>query len=416
MRISYFSLCILLGIFQAVPGVAALAEEVTLSEVLRRAASHTALVAGTVEIARREALVGLAGERGPTTVSLEIEDLSGRLPGYSEAESTLSVKRPLLDRRRLDAARDIARAGLEQARQATRGSLRQRTSAAQTAFHRALMQATLERTASEAVQLAERGVAAARARVEAGAAPGSEILKAELELERARVVLERTGSRLRELEIELARAVGQADLSPLVPIGTMTGIITLPERALLAEGMLQFHPDLRELDAVENERKAREKAVRADGRPQWAVGGGIRRFQENDGQTFVIELEAELPDRRTAQRARRDLEGEAQKIGAERRARELDLERELDSQIMRFSGAKSGLERLSKKVIPDTDRLMEMAFEGYRLGRTDQLVVLDAQKALLESRREHAEALGELYEAADAIESLCGICLVGEDH
>lgn len=416
MRISYYSLFIILGIFHAAPGVTAHAEDVTLSEVLLRAASHTALVAGEVEIARRQALVGLAGERGPTTISLEIEELSGRSPGFSESESTLLVKRPFLDGKRLGAARALAQAGLEQARQAKQGSLRQITGAAQTAFHRALLQAGLEKAASEAVFLAERGVAAARTRVEAGAAPGSEILKAEVELERARVAMERAGSRFRELQIELARAIGQPDLPSLVPVGTMTGDIVLPERAFLAENMLNFHPSFRELDAAENERRAHEKAVNADRRTQWAAGGGFKRFQEDDSHTFVIELEAELPDRRTARRARRDIESEAKKLEAERRARKLDLERELDSQIMRFSGAKSGVKRLVSNVIPDTERLMEMAFEGYRLGRTDQLVVLEAQKAFLESRREHAEALGELYDAADAIESLCGVCLVGESH
>ncbi|HOT28034.1 MAG TPA: TolC family protein [Candidatus Ozemobacteraceae bacterium] len=391
-------------------------EHVTLPEILSRAASHPSLLIGEAEIARREAAVRLAGERGPTTVAIEAENAGGRFPGFSESEATIALKRPLLDGRRNRAAREVARADLDQARQAARNRLWLITSAAQTAFHRAIVRDELERTASEAVYLAERGLDAARARVEAGAAPGSEILKAQVELERARVERERASSQVRESRNELARAVGQAESPLLCPVGSLGDDISLPGREELIESMLAFHPDLRELDAAENHRKARVLAADAGGKPIWAAGGGFRRFQEDDRHTFVIELEAELPDRRTVRREQLDLAGEGRRIEAERAARRLDLEHQIDGQITRFNGAKTSVERLGRGVLPDTRRLMEMALEAYRLGRADQLEVIEAQKAHLDSRREHIEALAELYEAADAIENLCGICLVGEKH
>ncbi len=398
------------------PAITGEPEHVTLPEILSRAASHPSLLIGDAEIARREAAVRFSGERGPTTVALEAENAGGRFPGFSESEATISLKRPLLDGRRNRAARAVAQADLDQARQAARSRLWLITSAAQTAFHRAVVRDELKKMASEAVHLAERGLDAARARVEAGAAPGSEILKAQVELERARVERERASGKVRESRNELARAVGQAESPLLCPVGSLGDDISLPGRGELVESMLAFHPDLQELDAAETQRKARVLAVDAGRKPLWAAGGGFKRFQEDDRHTFVIELEAEFPDRRTARREKRDLEGEARRIDAERAACRLDLEREIDGQITRFDGAKTSVERLGQRVLPDTRRLMEMALEAYRLGRADQLEVLEAQKAHLDSRREHIEALAELYEAADAIESLCGICLVGEKH
>ncbi|MBP7634608.1 TolC family protein [Candidatus Ozemobacteraceae bacterium] len=416
MRIVYTTLFFVSCFLQASTAIAGEPEHVTLPEILSRAASHTALHPVDAEISRREAAVRFAGERGPITMAFEAENAGGQFPGFSESESTISLKRPLLDGTRVRAARAVARAELDQARQTARNRLWQVTSNAQTSFHRAITRCELEKAASEAVTLAERGLDAARARVEAGAAPGSEILKAQVELERARVERERAASNVRESQTDLARAIGQPDSSFLAPIGSLSGDISLPEREQLIESMMAHHPALQELDAAEDHRKARARAVRAERRPLWAAGGGFRRFQEDDRHTFVVEFEAEFPDRRAARREALDLAGEARQIEAEREARTFDLERELDAQITRFKGAKAGVERLGRNVLPDTRRLMEMALEGYRLGRADQIEVLEAQKAHLESRREHVEALAELYEAADAIESLCGICLVGERH
>ena len=53
-------------------------------------------------------------------------------------------------------------------------------------------------------------------------------------------------------------------------------------------------------------------------------------------------------------------------------------------------------------------RLFEMALTGYQLGKTDQVVVLQAQKEYLSQKQAYLQKLDELYQSAAAIENLTG--------
>lgn len=84
--------------------------------------------------------------------------------------------------------------------------------------------------------------------------------------------------------------------------------------------------------------------------------------------------------------------------------------------MKRFQRTRDTVHRLKNQISPNAQRALEMALDGYRLGKTDQIVVLEARKAYAEVTKQMFAALLEMYQAVDAIEELTGVCLVGERH
>ncbi len=392
------------------------AAPVTLADVLHLSEQHLALAAARLEVARAEALARDAGRRGPDRVGLEVEDVSGRLPGFAESQTTLAFTRPLLDRVRVEAGREEARVGVTAAGLVVTREQWQITSSVQAAFHRALCRRALTDVAREALETARQLADVTQARVEAGATPESETLKAGLEVERARAELVRAEAIAAEAMQALARKVGVASLAGALPVGSLTADVTVPDRGVLAEALLRTHPDLQETALARRTVTAEARRLRADNRPAWAVSVGVRDQRATDDHTFVMALEAELPNRHANAGARRAAALAEERLAVSDAQRRLALTQELDEALAGLARNRATALDVRDRLLPQTERLFGLTLEAYRLGKVQQLVVIEARKNVTDLRRQYLEALDEFYQVLDTVEMLCGVCLVGEEH
>jgi len=76
--------------------------------------------------------------------------------------------------------------------------------------------------------------------------------------------------------------------------------------------------------------------------------------------------------------------------------------------MQKFNRLQEQSKELRDRVLPAAWQLFELSLAGYQLGKTDQIVVLQAQKEFLGQKESYLQKLEELYEAVDFIESLTG--------
>lgn len=388
----------------------------TLPEALSIAASHPALLESRLNIDQTGAAAGDAGRRGPDAVSLETENVSGNLPGISNADITVSFKRPILDSKKTTAQKRLAALSVDGAKIELSALKRDLFTRVQTAFHRVIGLQNLLGNAVEITQLNISMRETTKIRVEAGASPEQEMLKAQLDIDRVEVERKNLEGQLTEAVITLCREMGLEEKSHIEVVGTLTPDIELPPVDQLQQKILETHPLFRAFDQSLKVNQAQGDVLKAENRSSFNWVAGVRNFRENENSAFVFAIEADLPNRKANRGARNAAVIEKTKIEAGREKSRRELFTALHEQIKRFERSRATVLTLRNQIQPNAQKALEMAIDGYRLGKTDQIVVLEARKSYAEVTRQSLAALSELYEAVDAIEQLTGVCLVGEQH
>ncbi|HEX3697998.1 MAG TPA: TolC family protein [Polyangia bacterium] len=195
---------------------------------------------------------------------------------------------------------------------------------------------------------------------------------------------------------------------------TATGLPSYPD-ALLAftapnlEDRLSDHPTLHRDKAlvtaatlhIQNEERLRWPTVT----PQFTVN----QFDPTlPGPDFIVGLSFDLPV--LSLRGGAIARAQAQRALAEMTvtADERRLRAELLDAYRRTEGARVRLRALREQVLPSMKEARDMTEEGYRSGRVDLLRLLDAQRALLDSRLAEAEAAASWSRAVADLENATG--------
>lgn len=388
----------------------------TLSEALTTAASHPALLESGLNIDQTAAAAADAGRRGPDAVSFETENVSGNLPGISNADLTVSFKRPILDGKKTSAQKRLAALSIDGAKIELGSLKRDLFTRVQASFHRVIGLQNLLRNAVEITQLNINMRETTKIRVEAGASPEQEILKAQLDIDRVEVERKNLEGQLAEAVLTLCREMGIKEETQIEVVGTLTPDIDLPPVEQLQQKILETHPAFRTIDQSLKVNLAQSEVMRAENRSSLNWVAGVRNFRENDNNAFVFAVEADLPNKNANRGARNAAVIEKTKIETAREKIKRELFTALQEQIKRFDRSRATVITLRNHIQPNAQKALEMAIDGYRLGKTDQIVVLESRKSYAEVTRQSLVALSELYEAVDAIEQLTGVCLVGEHH
>jgi len=214
----------------------------TLTEALALAASHPALLESRLNVDQFDSAARDAGKRGPDAVSLETENVSGGFPGFSKAEITASFKRAILDRKKTQAQKRLAKLSIDGASLEFTALKREIGNRVQAAFHRVIWLQNLYHNAQELSRINLDMFEAAKTRFDAGASPEQEIVKAQLDIDRLEVERKNLEGRLAEAMVSLYREMG-ADPIPLVEaVGTLTPEIELPEIDQLQQKIVEIHP------------------------------------------------------------------------------------------------------------------------------------------------------------------------------
>lgn len=345
-----------------------------------------------------------ARARANPELGVEVENFNGRdeLRGFDGAETTftLSQQVDLSGQRRARirvAERELHGAELDRV---VRGLDLVRD--VQSAYYEAL--AADERVAIERERLATAealNVSVAR-RVNAARDPLMARARAEASLAEARIALVRAEAEARSARQQLASLAGLPEGFGLTPSD-----FALPQVLDHDHALSDDDPDLARAAA---ERDRASATVSLERSTAWANPNltlGYRRFEDRDGDGALVagfsiplgvfDRNRGAVERARAEERRAELELEARRRAISREYATLQRAIETDAQAIRS---------IEQDVIPQAERALALARDGYDRGAFSYLDVLEAQRALTDARQRRIETLTSYHSNEAALDRL----------
>jgi outer membrane protein, heavy metal efflux system len=415
------SWCLFMGVFLALftpapaqakapelmfPSVAPL----TLPEAHAQALQyHPDLSAYAEEIRAREAEAVQAGLRPNPVLSLEAENVlgSGEFTGTDAAETTISLSQPIelgnkRIRRRELAEAEIAVAGSDFAQ--TRADVLAKTTES---FITVLAAQERLKLADEMSALAGQILVTVEERIEAGKAPATERLRANIQRREQEVARDRAQRSLSAARSALAARMGLETAA----FGPVSGALSpLPDLPLLRdlEAAIADSPSVSRW-VSETERRRRALALkRAEKIPDVEVSLGARHLRENDDTALVLGVSIPLPVFNRNQGGIAAARSRHSQTRAQERGELLQAKAVLAATWQDFAAAREEAEALDNEIIPDARKTLEAVEYGYRAGKFAILDILDAQRTLIELQGRHLDALAAGHRAAAELNRLLG--------
>jgi cobalt-zinc-cadmium efflux system outer membrane protein len=338
-------------------------------------------------------------------LSAEAENFGGRgdLRGFSGAETTFSLSQQievggqrrarirLADRELHGAELDSVLRGLDLIRDV------------QTAFYDALAAQELVRIAQERVATAEALNASVARRVAAARDPLMAGARAEAGLAEARIALSRAQAEAATARARLSSFLGGESGFSLIPADFALPRTRDHEHAPLSDTT----PDIARLAA---QRDLSGAAVNVERSLAWqnpSLSFGYRRFEERNGEGALVagvSIPLGLFDRN---------QGSVARARAEQRRAELELEasrrtigREYGALERAIATDAAAVQSTEDTVIPQAERALSLAQDGYNRGAFSYLDVLEAQRALSDARQARVEALRSFHTNEAALDRL----------
>jgi cobalt-zinc-cadmium efflux system outer membrane protein len=219
--------------------------------------------------------------------------------------------------------------------------------------------------------------------------------------------------------LELARQLG----APVEELGAVTdplqSVGTAPPLDELLREAIARHPEQRALKAEREAALARRSAARAELRPslsleldllvldaatcgsdtgprclgpRGALGFDLPLFNWNGGPVERAEAEARLAD-------------------AKGRANATRIDAEVRSAYENLTAAKERARFFDSEYVPNASQVEQMAREGFAVGKSGILPLIEAQRAVLDARLGRAEALYAVQAARADLEESSGVPL-----
>ena len=243
---------------------------------------------------------------------------------------------------------------------------------------------------------------------ESGSVAEQEVFQAELVLQHSELEQQTLQGELEDAKAELITAMGLETIEEFELVGSITTELEIPDFETLRGIIASSHPDLAMRENERTRTHARLNLLRAESQPGWSLIAGAKHARENGSNDFIIGISAELPDSRATRGERAALKKDAERIELEKANLLRELSLNLQSELQRFRRLQSQTARLRDQIVPGAMHLFELALAGYQLGKTDQIVVLQAQKEYLSQKQSYLQKLDELYQSVAAIETLTG--------
>jgi len=370
------------------------------------------LAADAYETRAREAALLQAGAHPNPTLSLELEDVagSGEFHGVQSAQTTLLLGQ-LIELGGKRAARvELAAADRELA--AWDYELRRIDVLVRAAdeFVDVLVAQKRLGLADEALELTRSMQRVASLRLRAGIASPAEEIRAGVEVDVASVEREHSEHELATVRQALAatwageeprfeRAEGDLERLPRVPSTEQ-----IAQRLEASPSVARWRSELARRDAL------RSRAM-SDRIPDVHLGAGPRRLSRPDDTALVVGVTFPLPLWNRNRGAIAEAEHRIAKLAAEARASRVRTATDLAAARIGLQASSEEAHLLSTRVLPGTERAVEVLRRGYEQGRFAQIEVLDAERARLNAREQYLRALAEAHHSAQQIERLTGVPL-----
>lgn len=393
----------------ALPSLAA--EPLSLGDALRRAAtSHPDLQAFNAELSGASASRALAGRSPTAEAGLLLEDAlgTGDRAGVDGAQWTLSFTRALEIGGQLGGRLGVADAQSS----ALRASQLQRRRDVISEVTQRFIEAAVDRQryelTVEEVNLAERTLESAKARVAAARAPIAERSRAEATLAQATLVREHAAHEELSARFALAISLGMSEPE----FGDLQAkLFVLPNIRPLAE--LRQHLEqspaaqTRMAEAAVFEAQRRSALASAGLKP--TVTGGVRRYESgNDDVGFVVGVSMPLFAQRRAKdeadiASARYQQSEAENHSALRRAEEILFE-----SYQELSHAREAIRLLDTQVLPAREEALRQTQYAYDRGRYGYQELSQVLQERAAAKRERIDMAARFHSLLAELERITG--------
>ncbi len=277
------------------------------------------------------------------------------------------------------------------------------------AFHGLLAADEAVSLATSMGQVATRVHEVAQARFDEGAAPRLDVMQAELGLSRANADLELARSARTSAQAELNALLNRPPAEPLAVTGDIAESAPLPTVEQVVADAAAHNAELRTAERevkVEERRLGLWKAERFP-TPVVSVGAVFDAPGEFDvGYRAGLSLAVPLFDRNQGQIAGSLARGEQARL--KRDALRRSVEAKAFAAHARAVAQRAQVAAYRDTLVPTATTIESLAEEGYRLGRSPVLAVLDAQRTLRDSKSEYLAALLSFQSALADLEDVIG--------
>lgn len=376
---------------------AAAQDVITLDEALARAGSSSpSTEAAGAGVRAAEAARTVAGLRPNPSISAESENVVGTGPyrGFNEAETTVRFEMPIELGGKRGARVGVADARTYRARLDAAIALADVRLRVTQSYLEAVAAGRRVTIAQDQLRIANEALRVARDRVMVGAVSP---------IDEQRASVQQINARTEEQRAERAERVARQNLQLLVG-DPITGTLDQawfdrvagygPDAAVRAEGTLAYaaaRADLRIADA--NVRLARSQRV-----PDLTVIAGAKRLSATNDTAAVVGLSVPLPFFNNGRASIAQARAERDQADAQQRAARLETEQEISNVQRDRDNAAAGV-RASAPALEAAAEAARIARIGYGQGKFDQLILLEAERTLAETRSAAIDALVAYHDA-----------------
>lgn len=263
----------------------------------------------------------------------------------------------------------------------------------------------------QAVAQAKELADIAKARYETGDIAQFEVLQANLSVDRATNDLARLENTERIARATMNQLLNREPDAPLDLRDTLfakTAPVSTPE---LIGRALQANVDLRTADRQIAAEQSRLKLARAQRVPDLTVQPGLEAFDSafpgRPGFNMQVSVPLPIFNRGTAEIKRSS--AMLEQLQAERDATRQRVSSEIGRAVLNLESARKQVEFYETRLLPDAERVRELANEAYRIGQTSLLSVIDATKNARDVRQAYLQALTDYQTAVADLEQAAGV-------
>ncbi|MDQ5986346.1 MAG: Cobalt-zinc-cadmium resistance protein CzcC [Syntrophus sp. SKADARSKE-3] len=389
---------------------AAEGQSLTLDQALSMALRQSPeLSAFNLEIEAREAAIVQAGVFPNPEIEVRTEGIYGNKDrtGFSSAESFFSLGQTveLAGKRskRINLAQidrnlsrwDWAGKRLDVALEVTKN------------FVDLLVEQERVRLQEEMIKVAEQSFGMVSARVLAGKVSPIDETRASAAYSIVQIDLERARRSLESVRKKLSALLGETTSLPFIAVGVLEIDSPMPEYGDLLN-QIQSNPDIARWKDENEQRSMALDLEKAKRIPDPVITGGLKRYSENQENTFLAGISFPLPIFNTNKGAIQAAQKRLTKAQEEKKAAALKAQTTLAEAYQTASSSLAEAESLKNKVIPALQNAHDSIYEGYSFGKFGYIDVLDAQRGLFEARVRYVDSLASYKKALAGIWRLTG--------
>lgn len=382
----------------------------TLAEALSLALKHNqTLSAFDEEIRARDAAALQVGLLSNPILGVEMENFAGKgaLQGFDGAETTIALSQLVeLGGKRLK-RRQVATLEKDLAGWDYQSKKLDVLTATAMSFIQVLAAQEQLAQNEQLALLAEQTLGAVTARVEAGKVPPLEQTRAKVELASARTAADKARRELAASRHRLVAFWGRERTDFSQVVGDLTTLAPLPAEETI-QGLLGNNPDVARWGTELEQREASLNLARAQAVPNVTFSVGVRNLRESDNNALVAGIELPLPFFDRNQGGVGEARANLEKARRERLAAETETLTGLAEAWQSLSAAHLESTTLRDEILPGAQSAFEIAEFGYREGKFDFLVMLDAQRTLFEVKGQYLQALATYHQTRTELERLIG--------